>query len=68
MVYVSKPYKSEKQIAKESIEKIEKIKKNNYDLPSDNILATLQALFEYIEKVEDRFETMLEVNHLWDGS
>ena len=26
------------------------------------------ALLEYIKEVEDRLQSTLEVNHLWDGS
>ena len=35
---------------------------------TDNEYRMHEALLEYVKEIEDRLQSTLEVNHLWDGS
>lgn len=65
MVYRSEPYKSAKTLAKEAIDEY---KEGHGSLDPTFLHAALEAVFEYAQHVEERLNTMLEVNHMWDGS
>lgn len=66
MVYESKPYKSAKQLARESIEEFA----GTGDTAGSEgaLVNAITAVFEYAQHVEERFDNMCEVNNLWDGS
>ena len=61
-------YKSPRTIAKEAINKVESFKKRDIQLPSDNILIALKAVFEFSDSINERLTDTCHQNNLWDGS
>jgi HD-GYP domain-containing protein (c-di-GMP phosphodiesterase class II) len=66
MAYKPEPYKSPKTLAKEALEFLPEVEARH--LHEQAIDVAINAVFKYAESVEERLNTMLEVNHIWDGS